>query len=150
MLMGCEMIDFEKIPDWWPLCSNGACEQRESCLRWKAWQEVPAKTEKWLCLTPSAWQDASCRHYAKAEKVRMARGFHKLMDRLKNREHRYQIRIKLTDYLGSKGTYYRYKDGERPISPEQQQWIADLFAKYGYDSNIGFDAYEDEFRFETT
>jgi len=58
--------------------------------------------------------------------------------------------MELTDYLGSKGTYYRYKDGERLLSPEQQQWMAELFAKYGYDRDIRFDAYEDEYNFQTT
>jgi len=144
------MIDYKKIPDWWPLCSNGACEQRETCLRWKAWQGMPAQNEKWLCLMPSAWQHEPCRHYVKAEKQRMAQGFHTLMNHLHNREHRYQIRMELTDYLGSKGTYYRYKDGERLLSPEQQQWMAELFAKYGYDRDIRFDAYEDEYNFQTT
>lgn len=34
--------------------------------------------------------------------------------------------IQLTDYLGSKETYYRYKNGERLFYSEQQEWIVRL------------------------
>ena len=53
----------------------------------------------------------------------------------------------MTDYLGSKGTYYRYKDGERLINPELQQWIQDLFRRYGVEEQVLFDEYFETYDF---
>lgn len=140
----------EQIPDWWALCSNGQCPRCATCLRHKAWLDLTGQTDRWLCLLPSAWSDGDCRKYVSIKKQRMARGFSLLMQRLHDREHRYQIRMAITDYLGSKGTYYRYKDGERLLSPEQQRWIEDLFAHYGYTQDIDFDSYEEGYDFDAS
>jgi hypothetical protein len=59
-----------------------------------------------------------------------------------SRDARVEIRLAITDYLGSKGTYYRYKHGERLLNPEQQQWILQLFSRYGYNAEgLSFDEY---------
>jgi hypothetical protein len=42
-------------------------------------------------------------------------------------------------YLGGNGTYYRYDHGERLLTPEQQDWIINLFKQYGYTDNLEFD-----------
>ena len=65
------------------------------------------------------------------EVVRMAKGFHSLFNSFKSLDLRYDFRTQLTEYLGSKGTYYRYKDGERLLNPKQQQWILDFLKKMG-------------------
>jgi hypothetical protein len=45
--------------------------------------------------------------------------------------------------LGSHTSYYRYHRGEKLLTPEQQQWILDLFAQYGYTNELHFDSYRD-------
>ena len=90
---------------------------------------------------PGAMDNGECRCFVKGEKVRIARGFDNMFARVKDRSHRSALRNQLTDYLGSKGTYYRYKHGERLLSPEQQRWILDLFRRYGYTENVDFDNY---------
>ena len=70
--------------------------------------------------------------------------------RVKSRDDIYTMRRELTDYLGSKGTYYRYKYGEKPLSPEQQQWILRLFAQHGYTEGLEFDEYIDGYDFKRT
>ena len=51
------------------------------------------------------------------------------------------IRIALTNYFGSKGSYYRYRDGERVLDAEQQRWIKVLLSRYGMDGEGCFDEY---------
>ena len=60
---------------------------------------------------------------------------------------RHSIRIALTDYFGSKGSYYRYKDGERLLNPAQQQWILNLLARHQMTDGIQFDEYIDTYDF---
>lgn len=77
----------------------------------------------------------------------MARGFHGIMQQVRSRDARHDIRIALTDYFGSKGSYYRYKDGERQMSPEQQQWVEALLRKNGITGELVFDEYEETYDF---
>ena len=77
----------------------------------------------------------------------MARGFVGIYKQLKSRDARHDIRIALTDYFGSKGSYYRYKDGERLLNPAQQQWILNLLARHQMTVGIQFDEYIDTYDF---
>ena len=75
----------------------------------------------------------------------MARGFVGIYKQLKSRDARHDIRMALTDYLGSKGAYYRYRDGERLLTPAQQQWILNLLARYHVTEGVRFDEYIDTY-----
>ena len=50
-------------------------------------------------------------------------------------------------YLGSNAAYYRYAAGEKLLTPEQKEWIVDLFHKYGYTENLVFDNYKNAYDF---
>ena len=56
------------------------------------------------------------------------------------------LRAEMREYLGSKGQYYRYKLGQLKLLPEQQEYIKQLFASYGY-QNVEFDNFADEIDF---
>jgi hypothetical protein len=53
----------------------------------------------------------------------------------------------MREYLGGCSTYYRYHHGERQLSPEQQEWIKQLFSQYGYE-DIEFDCSEETLDFQ--
>ena len=133
------------IPEWWAVCQNGKCELADECLRYKVFERIGMTVDKWTCVMPGAMDNGVCRCFVKGEKVRIARGFDNMFARVKDRSHRSALRNQLTDYLGSKGTYYRYKHGERLLSPEQQQWILDLFGRFGYKNNVDFDTYTHDY-----
>ena len=141
-------FDFNLVPDWWAVCQNAGCPQAESCLRRVAAQSMPSSVTVWPCVMPGALKDGDCAFFAKNEKVRIARGFKNMFARVTSRDDIYTMRRELTDYLGSKGTYYRYKEGERVLSPEQQQWILRLFAQHGYTDGLEFDEYTDGYDFK--
>ena len=65
-----------------------------------------------------------------------------------SRDDIYTMRRELTEYFGSKGTYYRYKDGEKILSPEQQQCILRFFVQHGYTEGLEFDEYIDGYDFK--
>lgn len=52
----------------------------------------------------------------------------------------------MRDYLGSKGQYYRYKLGQLKLLPEQQNYIKQLFARFGYE-DVEFEHFSDEIDF---
>ena len=141
-------FDFKIVPDWWPVCQNTDCPQSASCLRFVACQSMPESMAVWPCVMPRTLKDDGCPLYVKNEKVRLARGFNNMFARLQNRDDIYTMRRQLTDYFGSIGTYYRYKGGERLMSPEQQQWVLQLFRLHGYTDGLEFDEYIDTYQFE--
>ena len=102
---------------------------------------------RWACVLPTAVKDGECGYFQKAEKVRMARGFKNLFKNIKSRDAQHAIRMELTAYFGSKGTYYRYRDGERWMNPELQQMIADLMLSHGVKEVPVFDEYDEAYDF---
>ena len=51
------------------------------------------------------------------------------------------IKEKVKRILGGRTSYYRCLRGEKLITEEQQQRIADLFNSYGYDADKLYDEY---------
>lgn len=139
------MIDFKEIPEWWALCSGYGCGRTGECLRHLAYKEASAKVERWTCVLPTVTAEGECRCFHPAVKVRMACGFDKLYSLLKSRDARYGVRVDQTNYFGSKGTYYRYKHGERRMSPEVQEVVTRKFREYGYECEMVFDSYSETY-----
>ena len=142
------MIDFNEIPERWAVCMNDNCPKAGECLRRTACKEMPKTVTRWMCVMPSALQDGECKYFVKEEKIRMARGFRSLFDGMNSRDARHDLRLKLSEYFGSKGAYYRHKDGERLITPEQQHQIEALVEQYGYSAETIFDEFVDAYDFK--
>lgn len=148
-----QKIDFNLIPQWWAICLNGDCPQAQNCLRRIAFCNMPKGTNAWKCLMTEAMvpveADGRCKFYAKNELVKFAYGFDEMMKKVNSRDGRFGIRMDLTSYFGSKGTYYRSKHGERQLSPADQQKVLSVFAQYGFSGDdYRFDRYEDGYELE--
>ena len=148
-----QKIDFNLIPQWWAICLKGDCPQAQNCLRRIAFDNMPKGTNAWKCLMAEAMvpveADGRCKFYAKNELVKFAYGFDEMMKKVNSRDGRFGIRMDLTSYFGSKGTYYRSKHGERQLSPADQQKVLSVFAQYGFSGDdYRFDRYEDGYELE--
>ena len=75
----------------------------------------------------------------------MAWGFDHLFTEMKVKDAP-ALRAEMRDYLGSKGQYYRYKLGQLKLLPEQQTYIKQFFARYGY-KDVEFDHFSEEIDF---
>ena len=141
-------MKIQEIPRDWAICPNEKCPRSGECLRHQAYRVTDGKTTEWYCVLPQALQgDGSCAHYKPVERVTIAWGFVGINEMLRSRDARHDVRLQLTDYFGSRGSYYRARDGVRALSPEEQQYIRDLVARYGYDKGVEFDRYEEKFDF---
>lgn len=140
-------INFKEIPSGWGICQNSDCPMAKECLRHQAFLCIPEEIKKWPCILPNALKDGNCPFFHQAMKVRMAKGFQSLVDSLNSHDLRHDFRTQLTDYLGSKGAYYRHKDGERMLNPQQQKWIQDFLINHGYKKEVVFDEYINTYDF---
>lgn len=103
--------------------------------------------KQWVCVVHTASGDDDCRYFQKAEKKRMAYGMSRIFSGIRNRHVRKGLRMTISDYLGSNGTFYRYKSGQKMLNPEQQQWISDLVRHSGGDGEPLFDGYVESYDF---
>lgn len=140
-------INYDEIPAGWAFCQNSECPKAEECLRYLACMKAPAEITRWTCILPNAVKKGECRFFRKAEIKRMARGLNGIMAKADSKQLRHNMRMALTELLGSKGTYYRYKDGERWINPGLQQVIEERLRQVGYDKEVVFDEYAEAYDF---
>lgn len=121
----------------WAYCFNGDCQYADSCFRQLSAKYIPAEVDFGMAVYPGACKDGKCRHYLKARIADMAWGFSSLFNNVKAMDLKI-LRMQTKELLGGKTAYYRYHRGERKLTPEQQDEVRKLFAKYGY-TDISFD-----------
>ena len=138
--------DPAKIPPMWRYCFNKDCPKCGNCLRFQSGLELP-QDHKWgYAIFPHALQDGRCAFYRPDEKVRLATGFvvdgNPLMTGIF-----VKMRRVLTGYLGGHGTYYLYRNGKKWLSPKKQSDIETLIRKHGYNGDVIFGQYKNDYDF---
>ena len=136
------IFNFSEVPASWMLCFCEGCTRHADCLRYLTGQHVPDDLTCGNAVYPSACRNGSCRHFKQIRVIHAAYGFAPLFREVKQKDYTL-LREKMKAYLGGHGTYYRYNRGERLLTPEQQQWILSLFARYGYTDGLAFEHYRD-------
>lgn len=140
-------IKYTDIPSYWPLCFLAQCSRRDACLHYQAGLVVPQNVDTCIAITPSVLHHSSCPKFTEIKTIRTAVGFRHIFSKV-SQQHAPKMRSTLSAYLGGNGTYYRYLHGERALNPEQQQWIRNLFIRYGYTDEVVFDKYEERLCFD--
>jgi hypothetical protein len=126
-------FDFNEVPANWQLCFNRDCPRCEGCLRYVAGRHIPADRDCGPAVYPTALgSDGQCRWFRTAEPQQVAWGFAHVFDNVRRFDFK-PMRYSITALLGSKGIYYDYRNGLRPLMPDQQEAIAQVFAKFGYE-----------------
>ena len=140
-------FDFKGIPYGWAFCYISECSRKEECMRYQVCKIAPDDRTKNPCVLPTVMRAESCPHFHPVQVVRAAAGFRHIFAEVKEKHHA-SMRAKMASYLGSGGTFYRYRNGEKLLMPEQQEWIKKLFLRYGYTEEVVFDSYKDVYRFD--
>lgn len=139
-------FDFKKIGAGYLFCFNAECPKKEECIRYAVSRQIPDDICVGQAVLPPACRDGRCKFFKKKQVVIYAYGFEHIYDKVL-RKHYTEMRTRLTAYLGNKGMYYSYKHGKRGLTPDQQQYIHNMFADYGYPEDIVFDKYEKQYDF---
>lgn len=138
--MSNENFDFQFVPSPYALCFNSSCPLSQQCLRFLAGSHVPDNLTWGTSIYPNAYADGKCDHFKQTRIVRAAKGFGDILANVRRSDYR-AMRHRLQKCLGTGGTFYRYRNGEKLIMPEQQEAIRQIFRSYGYDDNVKFNAY---------
>lgn len=132
------------LPPKWIYCFNGHCPRCGECVHFITGKYVGDRLVYGLAVFPTAVRDGMpCRYFKLARVVTFAWGFRNLFNHVRHCDVA-GIRLAMRDFLGNRTAYYRYGAGQYKLTPEQQQGIADIFRRRGYDGKIEFEHYADE------
>lgn len=130
----------EQIPPSYNRCFQSDCPKAESCARFLAGKHLKKGQVTGPAVYPSARQGDTCVCYKPTRIIRAAYGFNALFAEVKKKDDT-PLRNRIKDYLGGNTAYYRFHNGKRLLTPEQQEWIIALFRRHGYQEELRFDAY---------
>ena len=137
---------YSDAPKDWAVCLRNYCPKGSECLRRQMVEKIPKRIMSQSCIMPLNYTDEGCAQFAEANPVHVAWGMQILLKHV-NPWHFGPMKQELENYFGSHSTYYRYWNGLYPISPAQQEWIADLLRRYGYTEPPTFDRTDTTFYF---
>jgi len=142
------VFDFKNVPASWQLCFLSEGPRKDECLRQLAFRHLPAQQVFGPAIYPNVEiGEKGCRFFAVGQPRRMAWGFNTLFAEVKQKDVS-GLRNAMKQYLGGHSNYYRYSRGERLLSTEQQEWIINLFRRFGYTDGLTFDHYARVYDFE--
>ena len=135
--------DYSQIPPSWRYCFNSSCPMSSECLRYQTGQHLPDDHEWGQAVFPPSLKEGRCRFFRKDERVSLATGFvtgNRRQDDMFIAQRRH-----LTRYLGGQGTYFLYRNGQRWLSPEQQEYISRLLREAGYPDEVRYAQYKEDY-----
>lgn len=133
---------YEMLPPSWHYCFLDGCPKADQCILHLSSRVIPDNQTIGYAILPTALKDGKCPHFKQIRKICAAYGFKTLFEDVKRKDDT-PLRDQLKAYLGSHGAYYRYNNGTKLLTPEQQQHILNIFRQWGYTTNLTFDHYRD-------
>ena len=141
------ILTYQDVPAKFPLCFNGDCAKKACCMHYQAGLLLPEGRQHGPAIYPTAWQDGECKCFREKRLVQKAWGFTHIYDNVPQRDRAEARRCVRLLFSGGNGPYYRIHHGESVISPEQQQDIMNVLAKFGSTEGIRFDHYIEDWDF---
>ena len=139
----------EQIPPSYARCFQADCPNADTCARFLAGKYIPTGKMWGDAVYPTARQGDTCTMYKQTRVIRAAYGFKAIFAEVKQKDDT-PLRNRIKAYLGGNTTYYRYHHGEKLLTPEQQDWIINLFRRAGYTEELHFDGYRELYDFSPT
>ena len=136
----------EKAVSGYTVCFAAQCPLKDRCLRWKVGRQMPDTKSSYHCVNPH-YQDVATEHcplFRQSEKVQFAQGMMHIFNADMPRRVEPYVRSNLIA-SHCKTYYYEYRNGERLISPAIQEEIRDLFREAGWNQEVHFDSYVEDY-----
>ena len=138
-------FDYNSVPYNFPHCFNKQCSLADKCLRHQVALRMPSERGVVTIVNPSctASVDASCPYFKADSTQTYALGMTHLLDHVPHND-ALIIKQQLLKYFG-RPLFYRFWRKERLFTPEQQEYIRELFQKRGICETPVFDEYVEQY-----
>lgn len=135
--------------------AEDGCPLRDTCLRSLAHRETDyaRSADEWVTTVVNLWNPAvkscttECHAYRSAEKVKCARGFHHLFDRVPKGCYA-SVRAEVEHVFTNRRFFFFCQKGERLTSPDEQKRIANIFKKYDIEDAPQYDEFVETYNRE--
>lgn len=133
------------VPTYYARCYKEECPKADNCLRHLAMLRTTADTPFINIVNPAstAMDSTSCPYFQSAVKLHYAWGISHLLDKVPFKDGK-NIRSQLVGHFG-KSQYYRFHRRERPLTPDDQNYIRQVFLQKGITEPPVFDCYFDDY-----
>lgn len=135
--------------------AEGGCPLRDTCLRSLTHHETvyAQEADEWVATVVNLWNPAvksctaECQAYRSTEKVKCARGFRHLFDRVPKGCYA-RVRAEVEHVFTNRRFFFFCQKGERLTSPDEQKCIANIFKKYGIEEAPQYDEFVETYNWE--
>ena len=143
-------LAFSDVPNNFLWCINRQCSKAETCLRQLAERLSPEELISCSAINPKhlAKFKNECPYFCSNKQVRYARGFLGILENLTSKQTHCFINRVISN--SSRRTYYRVRNGERALSPAEQQNIINILKECGVTFSIEFDSYFEDYYWSNT
>ena len=126
-------------------CLIHECPLHETCLHWLTGQYYGGETHIVTCVNPyyPTVNSLQCSMYQKDDIVKYAVGMMHIFDEVPFPIAR-TTKKRLIN-LFSRKRFYEYRNGVRPIPPHEQQKIARVFQEEGWQGEIRYDGWKEDY-----
>jgi hypothetical protein len=128
------------------VCFAEQCPLKEHCLRYLVGRQMPDTKSFYHCVNPR-YQDAGterCSLFRSSKKVMFAKGMMHIFNADMPRRVEPFVRRRLIG-IHCRTYYYEYRNGTRLISPAIQEEVRSLFREAGWNEEIRFDSYVEDY-----
>ena len=136
----------EKALSGYTVCFAEQCPLKEQCLHWKVGQQMPDTRSCYYCVNPhyQGVGTEQCQLFRKNEKVKFAKGMLHIFNNDMPRRVEPFVR---SNIIGRhcRTYYFEYRNGKRLIPPAVQEEIRDLFRQAGWQEEVHFDSYVEDY-----
>ena len=145
-----ENFNYKEVPHGYTHCMNEQCPRSAECLRFLVGLHVDSQTSTFSVVNPAyvanianTANKGKCPYFRTRGLVRYALGITHLYDTLPHIKAG-KIRKIIYNYYG-KYAYYRIRNKERLINPEEQDYIRQVLNKEGIEGEPTFDLYVEQY-----
>jgi len=138
-------FDYDLLPYKFAHCMNSRCKRADECLRYKAMQHIPAERKTVTIVTPAYTNPANgdCSFFKADQLQQFARGMTNLLAYIPHND-AVVIKQQMLTYFG-RTHFYRLWRKERLFTPEQQEYVRQLFIQRGIQDTPVFDEYVEQY-----
>lgn len=136
-----EDFNYNEVPRDYLHCLHAQCPRSAHCLRFQVAQHASPTTLFFSVINPAyvMGKEDNCTHFKQDSLSRFAIGITHLFD---NIPHAKAVKVKqMLLHHFERNMYYRIRNKERHISPEEQQAISYIFEKEGIKEEPLYDEY---------
>lgn len=136
---------FREKSEHYLLCYINQCERHETCLRWLVGQQSKKEaivTESVNPMNPDV-KAGKCPMYRENNTASYAVGMMHFFDQMTGSMER-SIKNRLINTFSRK-RFYEYRNGTRPIPPEDQKTIASICKANGWTGDLCYDGWKEDF-----